>query len=91
MEKKPRRFAIILIVVLGLLIAYPLSIGPAVMALGAVGELGIDGGSPVLVDAFYCVYDRPLGLLPMPEAMEEVLFWWIDLWDIYGVTPYGAR
>ena len=42
------------------------------------------------MDAFYCVYDGPLGLLPMPDALSDLLYWWVDLWDIYGVMPYGA-
>jgi hypothetical protein len=86
MKKKPRRFAVIVIVVLGLLIAYPLSIGPAVMLLGSLPT----GAYPFFLDAFYCVYDGPLGLLPMPDALSDLLYWWVDLWDVYGVMPYGA-
>jgi hypothetical protein len=84
MEKKSRRStALILIAVLGLLIAYPLSIGPAVMLLGALPT----GAYPFFVDAFYCVYD-PLGLLP--DALNDLLDWWLNLWGIYGVMPFGA-
>ena len=82
-RKLSRPAAVILIVVLGLLIAYPLSIGPAIMARGA---LGVDE-HPFLQDAFYCVYDRPLGLLPLPDLLADLLDRWIDLWDIYGIVP----
>lgn len=84
MEKKPRRFAIaIVLAVLGIVIAYPLSVGPAVMLLGAVGV----GEHPFLENAFYCVYDRPLGLLPLPDQLGNLLDSWINLWDIYGIVP----
>jgi hypothetical protein len=84
MARKPRRTAaVILVTILGLLIAYPLSVGPAVMLLGALS----DGEYPFFLDAFYWVYD-PLGLLP--DALNDLLDWWINLWDIYGVMPFGA-
>jgi hypothetical protein len=84
MERKSRRpAAVILIAIVGLLIAYPLSIGPAVMLLGALGI----GEYPFLEDVFYCVYDRPLGLLPLPDPLSDLLDWWITLWDVYGIVP----
>ncbi|HWB11960.1 MAG TPA: hypothetical protein VG826_22230 [Pirellulales bacterium] len=81
--KPSRSAAVILSTVLGLLIAYPLSIGPAIMLLGALGV----GEYPFLENAFYCVYDRPLGLLTLPDPLSDLLDWWIQLWDIYGIVP----
>jgi hypothetical protein len=85
MKRKLGRSAwVIIITFVGLLIAYPLSIGPAVMLLGALPA----NAYPFFLDAFYCIYDGPLGLLP--DALNDLLYWWINLWDIYGVMPYGA-
>jgi hypothetical protein len=81
MGKKPSRStAIILIVAVGLLIAYPLSAGPAVALLGALGP----DEHPLLVNFFGCVYDLPLGALPGP--LVDLLQWWVDLWDVYGIV-----
>lgn len=53
------------------------------MLLGALGV----GEYPFLENAFYCVYDRPLGLLTLPDPLSDLLDWWIQLWDIYGIVP----
>lgn len=84
MKRKPPRSAVVIsITALGLLIAYPLSVGPAVMLLGALGITE----HPFLENAFYYVYDRPLGLLPLPDTLGNLLDWWIQLWDVYGIVP----
>jgi hypothetical protein len=54
------------------------------MLLGALPE----GEYPFFLDVFYCVYD-PLGLLP-GGTLNDLLVWWINLWDVYGVMPFGA-
>lgn len=80
MEKKPRRCAGLVLVVVLLLVAYPLSYGPAVMLLGVIGA----GEHPFLADAVCCVYE-PLLFLP-PGPLRDSLDWWINIWDIYDIA-----
>ncbi|HVX15603.1 MAG TPA: hypothetical protein VHC22_30740 [Pirellulales bacterium] len=61
-----------------LLVAYPLSIGPAVAILGATG---ID---PVLCRILVTIYE-PLDRLPLPSPLDDALVRWIDAWDFYGL------
>jgi hypothetical protein len=58
-----------------LLVVYPLSLGPAVMLVGATGR------NPFLFAVFQCVYG-PLAFIPGPPG--DALQWWGELWDIYG-------
>jgi hypothetical protein len=64
--------AIVLVI---LLVVYPLSLGPAIMLVGASGR------NPLLFTAFQCIYG-PLSFMPRP--VDDALQWWGETWDIYG-------
>ena len=71
MERKPGRYAaVILITVVGLLIAYPLSAGPAAW-------LATSTQSDTVGDVVETIY-HPLMLLPEPLAAQFQN--WVDLW-----------
>jgi hypothetical protein len=65
----------VLLVSLGLLFGYPLSAGPAVLLYFLAGE------PPILEALLETVY-RPLEALP--EPIEGLLSWWVDLWVELG-------
>ncbi len=67
--------AILLLAVL--LVAYPLSLGPAVALVGATGT----HRDPFWFTVFQCIYG-PLALVPSP--LSNPIQWWIELWDFYG-------
>jgi hypothetical protein len=60
-----------------LLVAYALSIGPAVAIVGATGTRR----DPFWFTIFQCIY-TPLSLLPSP--LGDLVQWWVELWDFYG-------
>jgi hypothetical protein len=60
-----------------LLVAYPLSLGPAIMLVGATGT----HRDPFWFGAFQLVYG-PLAFMPAP--IDNVLQRWGELWDVYG-------
>lgn len=71
MKRKPNRApAIILATIVGLLVAYPLSIGPAAL-------LYTCSKSDRVERAFFTVYE-PLGFLPGP--MVSALEKWAEMW-----------
>lgn len=57
-------------------LAYPMSSGPAVAIWGATGGNRTLGA---ILDSIY----YPLG--EMPEPFSDMLEWWLELWDFYGV------
>lgn len=74
MEEHPKKYSRVWVVILlvVLLAAYPLSIGPAVLVVGA------NPGNGTLIRVFEFVYAP---LRPFKKVLEP----WIDLWDWYGM------
>ena len=65
------------ILLVALLLAYPLSLGPAITLVGATGT----HRDPLWFGIFQCVYG-PLAFMPSP--LDDALQWWGELWDVYG-------
>ncbi|MGH7138418.1 MAG: hypothetical protein ACREHD_21925 [Pirellulales bacterium] len=74
-NKRVGNFVPILIV--ALILAYPFSLGPAIMLVGATGT----HRDPFWFGVFQCVYG-PLAFVPGPPG--DWLQWWGELWDVYG-------
>ena len=73
MERKPiQAAAVILIAILGLLVAYPLSIGPAIATYDAMDE-------PQFLGDFIETAYSPL--VDLPEPLHSWLESYISLWD----------
>lgn len=69
-----------MVLLLALLVGYPLSIGPAVMIVGA------SGCNDTIANGFQLVY-APLSFAPI---LGSLLGPWIEFWDIYGIMSSGA-
>ncbi|HWB12144.1 MAG TPA: hypothetical protein VG826_23155 [Pirellulales bacterium] len=65
------------LLLVALLLAYPLGLGPAVALVGATGT----HQDPFWFTVFQCVYG-PLALTPSP--LDDTIQWWVELWDVYG-------
>ncbi len=65
------------ILLAALLVAYPLSLGPAIMLVGATGT----HQDPIWFGVFQCVYG-PLAFMPAP--IDDALQRWGELWDVYN-------
>lgn len=63
-----------------LIVAYLMSLGPAVMLVGATGTRQ----DPFWFGVFQCVYG-PLALSEavLPRQLVDLVQWWIELWDVY--------
>lgn len=79
-NRKKRGWAWGTILLAMLLLAYPLSVGPAIAIVGA------SGCHPTAIKVFQGVY-APLFLLPGIETMIQP---WVDLWDTYGISRGGC-
>ena len=79
-ENRMKRYGgLVPILIVSLILAYPLSLGPAIMLVGATGT----HRDPFWFGVFQCIYG-PLALTPMPTTLHYALQWWIELWDVYG-------